>query len=123
MEAGDDLQSYSLGGYEFYGYADDGDGCILRRHYGDRWNGISALRLRWSNGRRIRERAQPETFLTPDKQPKIISTMHSLGYRIISENAEKVGLSEKIRLIHVLSGGSFIFGNYPVILVSKAANT
>jgi len=48
---GNDLQSYSVGGHEFYGYADDGDGCILRRHYGDRGNGISTLRLRRNYGR------------------------------------------------------------------------
>ena len=50
--------------------------------------------------KRISDRSQLETFLTSDRQPKIISTMHSLGHRIISENAEKVGLSDKIRLIH-----------------------
>jgi len=35
---------------------------------------------------KISDPRKPETFVQPDLQPRFISTMHSLGYRIIREN-------------------------------------
>jgi len=47
---------------------------------------------------RISDSNKKETFVPHEKQPKIISTMHSLGYRIIREKAPEIGFDENIRV-------------------------
>jgi UvrD/REP helicase N-terminal domain len=38
-------------------------------------------------------------FVNPSKQPKNILTMHSLGHRIVEENAELLGLQSGVRVV------------------------
>lgn len=41
-----------------------------------------------------------ELFLAADLQPKIISTMHGLGYRIVLENAAAIGLPQQLEVVN-----------------------
>ncbi len=48
---------------------------------------------------RLSDEEEPDVFLKPDVQPTHISTMHSLGYRIIRENHDKLGLPKDIKVL------------------------
>jgi DNA helicase-2/ATP-dependent DNA helicase PcrA len=48
---------------------------------------------------RISDPAEEELLVPPEKQPKLICTMHSLGLRIIRENAEKLGLVGSLAMV------------------------
>ncbi|MEO0129702.1 MAG: ATP-dependent helicase [candidate division WOR-3 bacterium] len=48
---------------------------------------------------RLSDEEKSDVFLPPEMQPANISTMHSLGYRIIRENHSKVKLPEDIRVL------------------------
>ncbi len=49
---------------------------------------------------RISDPSKEELFILYDKQPKMICTMHSLGYRILREKAPDLGLNENIRVVY-----------------------
>lgn len=40
------------------------------------------------------ESGRPDVTLPPEKHPALICTMHSLGWRIVAKNADRLGLSE-----------------------------
>jgi len=49
---------------------------------------------------RISDPSKPELFISHEKQPKMIRTMHSLGYKILRERASDLGLNENIRVVY-----------------------
>jgi len=49
---------------------------------------------------RISNSSKPEIYTPPDKQPKLICTMHSLGFKIISENADDLGYNDSIQVLN-----------------------
>ncbi|MCX5677409.1 MAG: ATP-dependent helicase [Planctomycetota bacterium] len=49
---------------------------------------------------RISDPSRPERFLDPVRQPRHICTMHSLGYRLIRENAALLQLPDSVSVIH-----------------------
>jgi len=51
---------------------------------------------------RISNPEKEELFLPYKKQPSNIITMHSLGFKIIRSNPEKIGLHGAIKLIQVI---------------------
>jgi len=55
----------------------------------------AALNLR----RRLNDEEKPDVFMPRDKQPSQISTMHSLGLQIITNNLNGLGLSSTFRVI------------------------
>ena len=55
----------------------------------------AALNLR----RRLSDEEKPDVFMPRDKQPAQISTMHSLGLKIITNNLNELGLSSTFRVI------------------------
>ncbi len=55
----------------------------------------AALNLR----RRLSDEEKPDVFMPRDKQPSQISTMHSLGLKIITNNLNGLGLSSTFRVI------------------------
>ena len=48
---------------------------------------------------KISDETRPELYLPYSSQPRAITTMHSLGYRILRENAAELGLSEKLTVV------------------------
>jgi len=48
---------------------------------------------------RISDSTRPDLFVSYENQPKMICTMHSLGHRILGENAGELGLGESIRVV------------------------
>lgn len=48
---------------------------------------------------RISDSSKAELFIPPDKQP-LICTMHSLGFKIIRDKAQDLGLGENIRVVY-----------------------
>lgn len=48
---------------------------------------------------RISDSEKLDVYLCPEKQPRLICTMHSLGLRIIAENFSEVGLREDFRIV------------------------
>jgi len=55
----------------------------------------AALNLR----RRLSDEEKPDVFMPRDKQPIQISTMHSLGLRILTNHLDTLGLSSTFRII------------------------
>lgn len=49
--------------------------------------------------RRISDTGSQELFIPPKNQPPTISTMHSLGHRIIAEKAKSIGLPRNITVV------------------------
>jgi DNA helicase-2/ATP-dependent DNA helicase PcrA len=49
--------------------------------------------------RRIADEGKPDVYITPERRPGRIATMHSLGLEIIRANREKLGLPEDFQLI------------------------
>lgn len=49
---------------------------------------------------RISDVSKPDLYISHENQPKIICTMHSLGYRILKKKALDLGLNENIRVVH-----------------------
>lgn len=49
---------------------------------------------------RISDASKPDIFTPHDKQPRLICTMHSLGFKIISENAAYFGYSDTIKVLN-----------------------
>lgn len=49
---------------------------------------------------KISDDTRPELYLPYRLQPKAITTMHSLGYKIIRDNAVHLGLSENLNVVH-----------------------
>jgi len=49
---------------------------------------------------RISDAANPELYIPHEKQPKMICTMHSLGYRILREEPSEIGFTEDIRVVY-----------------------
>jgi len=49
---------------------------------------------------RISDPAEPDLFISPEKRPNIISTMHSLGYRILREKPSVGGLHRTSRVVY-----------------------
>lgn len=47
----------------------------------------------------ISDETRPELFLPYSSQPRLICTMHSLGYRIIRDGADHLGLQQPIRVV------------------------
>lgn len=48
---------------------------------------------------RLSDEEKPDVYMTRDKQPSQISTMHSLGLKIILSNANVLGLTEDFNLV------------------------
>lgn len=48
---------------------------------------------------RISDESKPEVYLPYPMQPKVICTIHSLGYRVVREGAEQLGLTDPIRVV------------------------
>ena len=48
---------------------------------------------------RVSDLERPDVYLCPEKQPRLICTMHSLGQRIIAENFSEVDLQEDFRIV------------------------
>lgn len=48
---------------------------------------------------RISNSSKPDIYTPPGIQPKLICTMHSLGFKIISENAEYLGYDDSIQVL------------------------
>ncbi len=48
---------------------------------------------------RISDVSNSRLYVPPEKQPKMICTMHSLGSRILGEKGSELGLSENIRVV------------------------
>jgi DNA helicase-2/ATP-dependent DNA helicase PcrA len=49
---------------------------------------------------RISDSSNQELYVHPESQPNLISTMHSLGYRILREKAPALGLKDDIRVVY-----------------------
>src|SRR4030042_785268 len=49
---------------------------------------------------RISDSTKTETFTPPKKQPKLICTMHSLGFKIIAENPQYFGYKDPIQVLN-----------------------
>jgi superfamily I DNA/RNA helicase len=47
----------------------------------------------------ISDQSHPELFLPYSSQPRLICTMHSLGYRIIQESADQLGFQRPVRIV------------------------
>jgi len=60
---------------------------------------------------RISNPENPQLFLEPQRQPKAISTMHSLGYSIIRENATLLGMPEELNVVHSDRTKSILLGD------------
>lgn len=65
---------------------------------------ITVITFTVAAAREMRERISDPTkeklYVPPDKQPEMIRTMHSLGYRIIKEKAPDLGLNEDVGLVY-----------------------
>jgi len=48
---------------------------------------------------KISDEKQPELYLPYRSQPKAITTMHSLGYKVLRENAANLGLAENLNVV------------------------
>jgi DNA helicase-2/ATP-dependent DNA helicase PcrA len=62
---------------------------------------------------RISDPAKEDLYIAPDKQPEMIRTIHSLGYRIIRDKAPGPGLNEDIEVVYS--------DNFQKILLGDAA--
>jgi DNA helicase-2/ATP-dependent DNA helicase PcrA len=60
---------------------------------------------------RISNSSKPEIYTPPNLQPKLIRTMHSLGFKIISENSDFLGYDESIKVISSDSARSTLIGD------------
>jgi len=60
---------------------------------------------------RLSDSEKPDVNLHEDDQPAVISTMHSLGHRIISECAKQFGLDGKFRLVASDAVRRILFGD------------
>ena len=60
---------------------------------------------------RISNSSKPEIYTPPDLQPKLICTMHSLGFKIISENSDFLGYGESIAVVSLDSARSTLIGD------------
>ena len=60
---------------------------------------------------RISNSSKPEIYTPPNLQPKLICTMHSLGFKIISENSDFLGYDESIKVISSDSARSTLIGD------------
>jgi DNA helicase-2/ATP-dependent DNA helicase PcrA len=60
---------------------------------------------------RISDPSKPELFLDPGRQPRHICTMHSLGYRIIRENAALLQLPDSVCVIHSDTTRNILLGD------------
>ena len=60
---------------------------------------------------RISNSSKPAIYTPPDLQPKLICTMHSLGFKIISENAEYLGYDDSIQVLSTDSARSTLVGD------------
>jgi len=49
---------------------------------------------------RISDVSKPDLYVHREKQPKMICTMHSLGYRIIREKSSELGLNEDVQVVY-----------------------
>lgn len=49
---------------------------------------------------RISDTANQELYIPHEKQPNMICTMHSLGYRILREKSSEIGLTDEIRVVY-----------------------
>jgi DNA helicase-2/ATP-dependent DNA helicase PcrA len=49
---------------------------------------------------RISDSTRPEIFVESNRQPRHICTMHSLGFGIIRENADRLGLPAELSVVH-----------------------
>lgn len=49
---------------------------------------------------RISDVSKSDLYVPREKQPKMICTMHSLGYRILREKAPDLGLDEDVRVVY-----------------------
>jgi DNA helicase-2/ATP-dependent DNA helicase PcrA len=49
---------------------------------------------------RISDVSKSDLYVPREKQPKMICTMHSLGYRILREKAHDLGLDEDVRVVY-----------------------
>jgi len=60
---------------------------------------------------RLSDEEKQDVYLPRDKQPSRISTMHSLGLRIITNNLEQVGLQEQFKVLESDYLRRIIFGD------------
>lgn len=49
---------------------------------------------------RISDVSKPDLYIPREKQPKMICTMHSLGYRILREKSSELGLNEDVQVVY-----------------------
>ena len=49
---------------------------------------------------RISDVSKPDLYVPREKQPKMICTMHSLGYRILREKSSELGLNEDVQVVY-----------------------
>jgi len=49
---------------------------------------------------RISDYSRPDIFIPFDRQPKMICTMHSLGFRILRDKALDLGLTDSVRVVY-----------------------
>lgn len=65
---------------------------------------ITVISFTVAAAREMRERISDPTkeklYIPPHRQPEMIRTMHSLGYRIIKENAPDLGLNDDVGLVY-----------------------
>lgn len=48
---------------------------------------------------RISDSKKEDLYVTYSKQPRLICTMHSLGYRIVKENSNNLGMKDTVRVV------------------------
>jgi len=60
---------------------------------------------------RISNSSKPEIYTPPNLQPKLICTMHSLGFKIIRENSDFLGYDESIKVINSDSTRNTLIGD------------
>lgn len=60
---------------------------------------------------RISNSSKPAIYTPPSMQPKLICTMHSLGFKIISENAEYLGYDDSIQVLSSDSARNTLVGD------------
>jgi DNA helicase-2/ATP-dependent DNA helicase PcrA len=60
---------------------------------------------------RISDSSKPNIYTHPNLQPKLICTMHSLGFKIIGENSEFLGYDESIKVLSSDSARSTLIGD------------
>lgn len=60
---------------------------------------------------RISNSSKRDIYTPPSLQPKLICTMHSLGFKIVSENSEFLGYNESIQVLSSDSARSTLIGD------------